>query len=207
MATSRAGKKALPLALRKAKKYANHAFFLFLSFVLVEGYIFSAALLIIVFLRFPTRRFLTMQLLGLANTLLLAGAMLWLLLTIRNQFQMLASKDEAEYFALVNRMTGPYGFFYWGSLLLKGLLPQVFWWAKIRRSLVATGAVGAVLLVDFFTPVLTVFLRDYLPSSWAMQPNYAGLLTSTALFMALFMALLATAFGLLKWRTAATRHS
>jgi molybdopterin-containing oxidoreductase family membrane subunit len=170
-----------------------------LSFVLLEGYMLSAALLLGGFALLRAQRPLIKQLLTGANALVLLGASLLLVVMVQSQCQLLNSKNEADYFALSNRMFGPYWFVYWSSLLWKGLLPQVFWQAKLRRSLTVTAVVAAALLVDFFVPILPVFYRDYLPSSWAIQPNYIGLVTSTGLFA----VMLASFHGLLKWRRAA----
>ena len=159
----------------------------------------SAALLLGGFALLRAQRRLIRQLLTCANALVLLGATLLLVVMVQSQFQLLNSKNEADYFALSNRMFGPYWFFYWSSLIWKGLLPQVFWRAKLRRNLTATAVVVAALLVDFFMPILPVFYRDYLPSSWAIQPNYVGLLTSTGLFA----VMLASFHGLLTWRRAA----
>ena len=156
----------------------------------------SAALLLGGFALLRAQRSLIRQLLTYANALVLLGATLLLVLTMQSQFQLLNSKNDADYFALSNRMFGPYWFFYWSSLLWKGLLPQAFWRAKLRRNMMVTAVIAALLLVDFFVPVLPAFYRDYLPSSWAMQPNYAGLVTSTGLFA----VMLASFHGLLKWR-------
>jgi molybdopterin-containing oxidoreductase family membrane subunit len=192
------------LALQQAQKRCCQPVSIIstLPFVLLEGYSLTVVLLLSGLRLSPTRREVLMQLLVNSNVLLLVGATLLLMLTVREQAQLLTLKDEADYFMLINRMTGPYWFFYWSSLLWKGLLPQVFWWAKLRRSLVTTAVVAAFLLLSFFSPLLLTSHRDYLPSSWTMQPNYSGLLIASGLFT----MLLGSIYGLFQQRRLAVRR-
>lgn len=173
-----------------------------LSFVLLDGYSLTVVLLLSGLRLFPAHREVLMRLLVSSNALLLIGATLLLVFTGREQARLLTLKDEADYYLLVNRMTGPYWFFYWSSLLWKGLLPQLFWWAKLRRNLAATAMVAAFLLLSFFSPLLLASHRDYLPSSWTMQPNYSGLLIASGLFA----VLLGSVYGLLRWRRLVVRR-
>jgi molybdopterin-containing oxidoreductase family membrane subunit len=117
------------------------------------------------------------QLLVFANNLLLTGAVLFLLTTLYQVIAQLHGGDEYTYYVVLNRLTGPYWFAYWGAVLCKGVLPQVLWRKKVRRRVGARVALVPFLLVDYWQPFLYASLhRDYLPSSWLMMPpDYWGL--------------------------------
>jgi molybdopterin-containing oxidoreductase family membrane subunit len=79
---------------------------------------------------------------------------------------------EAEQYAFINRATGPYWWAYWSMMTCNVISPQLFWFKKIRTSIVATFALSIVVNIGMwferFVIIVTSLHRDYLPSSWAM---------------------------------------
>ncbi len=124
-------------------------------------------------------------LLRLANVLLLVGAGLLLVTETYQLLAQLRSGDEYERYVVLNRLTGPYWFAYWGAALCKGVLPQVLWLRKVRRRVGAGAALVPLLLVDYWQPWLYASLhRDYLPSSWLMlRPDYRGLVLLSVAYL------------------------
>jgi len=101
---------------------------------------------------------------------------------------------EAEQYAFINRATGPYWWAYWSMMTCNVISPQLFWFKKIRTSIVATFALSIVVNIGMwferFVIIVTSLHRDYLPSSWAMfYPTWADVgvyLFTFGLFFTLF---------------------
>ena len=79
---------------------------------------------------------------------------------------------EAEFYAFLNRATGPYWWAYWTMMTCNVISPQLFWVKKIRTSIVATFIISIIVNIGMwferFVIIVTSLHRDYLPSSWAM---------------------------------------
>ncbi|MDR7130407.1 molybdopterin-containing oxidoreductase family membrane subunit [Algoriphagus sp. 4150] len=101
---------------------------------------------------------------------------------------------EAEQYAFINRATGPYWWAYWSMMTCNVISPQLFWFKKIRTSVVATFALSIVVNIGMwferFVIIVTSLHRDYLPSSWAMfYPSWTDVgvyLFTFGLFFTLF---------------------
>jgi Ni/Fe-hydrogenase subunit HybB-like protein len=79
---------------------------------------------------------------------------------------------EYEQYAFLNRATGPYWWSYWSMMTCNVITPQLFWFKKIRTSLVATFIISIFVNIGMwferFVIIVTSLHRDYLPSSWTM---------------------------------------
>ena len=79
---------------------------------------------------------------------------------------------EAEQYAFINRMTGPYWWAYWSMMTCNVISPQLFWFKKIRTSIAATFIISIIVNIGMwferFVIIVTSLHRDFLPSSWAM---------------------------------------
>ncbi|MGI4866522.1 MAG: hypothetical protein ACRYFZ_21545 [Janthinobacterium lividum] len=163
----------------------------FLSGSLLNGFFLLTILLLIGWVVLPKYKQIINQLIVFSNTLLIAGAIVYLLTMLQQVLFQIKTNDEYEAYALVNRITGPYWWAYWGAPLFKGLLPQLLWVKRLRCSLIASLALVPFLLVDYWLPLLYSSIhRDYLPSSWAiMQPNYYGLVIASIVYLIVFLLL------------------
>lgn len=78
----------------------------------------------------------------------------------------------AEQYAFYNRATGPYWWAYWTMMTCNVVSPQLFWFKKIRTSIIASFILSIVVNIGMwferFVIIVTSLHRDYLPSSWAM---------------------------------------
>jgi len=72
----------------------------------------------------------------------------------------------------LNRALGPYAWAYWIMLACNVVLPQLFWFRRIRRSpwlmLPLVIAVNVGMWFERFVIIVTSLHRDFLPSSWGM---------------------------------------
>ena len=77
-----------------------------------------------------------------------------------------------EYYAFINRATGPYWWAYAIMMTCNVLSPQLFWIKKIRRGLIGTFILSIVINIGMwferFVIIVTSLHREYLPSGWAM---------------------------------------
>jgi molybdopterin-containing oxidoreductase family membrane subunit len=95
---------------------------------------------------------------------------------------------------IVNRMTGPYGPYYWALILCNIVTPQVIWFKKVRTTPMLLFMVAMVVNVGMwlerFVIVITSLHRDYLPSSWGMYHatrwDYMTFFGTIGLFITLF---------------------
>ncbi|MBK8901631.1 MAG: polysulfide reductase NrfD [Anaerolineaceae bacterium] len=80
------------------------------------------------------------------------------------------SGNEFEMFIVENRFLGPYAPFYWTMIVCNALIPQLFWFRRVRRSVVILFVLSLVINVGMWLErfiIVTVSLhRDFLPSSW-----------------------------------------
>ncbi|MGB8490575.1 MAG: NrfD/PsrC family molybdoenzyme membrane anchor subunit [Bacteroidales bacterium] len=82
------------------------------------------------------------------------------------------SGNEYEYFTQFrNRMTGDYRFKFWGLILCNVLIPQLFWFRKLRRNwlalLLISLAINLGMWLERYIIIITSLSKDYLPANWA----------------------------------------
>jgi molybdopterin-containing oxidoreductase family membrane subunit len=105
------------------------------------------------------------------------------------------SGDVYERYMTVNRFTGPYGPVYWAMLACNVLVPQLFWFRRVRHSVpllfVLSLVINCGMWMERFLIVVTSLHRDYLPSAWGMfyptRWDWITLFGSIALFVWLFL--------------------
>lgn len=102
---------------------------------------------------------------------------------------------EYEQYAFLNRATGPYWWSYWSMMTCNVITPQLFWFKKIRKSLIATFIISIFVNIGMwferFVIIVTSLHRDFLPSSWTMfHPTFVdiGIFIGTiGIFFTLFL--------------------
>ena len=105
------------------------------------------------------------------------------------------SGNQYERFVFLNRAFGPYGWSYWIMVSCNVLIPQLFWFKKLRRSIpvmfVVSIFVNIGMWFERFVITVTSLHRDFLPSNWGNYPwsffDGAILFGSFGLFLTLFM--------------------
>ncbi len=104
------------------------------------------------------------------------------------------SASPFEIYTATNRFVGPYAPFYWSLIFCNGVVPNLLWFKRVRRSIPTLFVISIVVSIGMwlerFIIVVTSLHRDFLPSSWGM---YSGTVWDWALFigtMGLFATLL-----------------
>jgi Ni/Fe-hydrogenase subunit HybB-like protein len=80
------------------------------------------------------------------------------------------SGNPYESFAFVNRAFGQYAWAYWIMVSCNVIVPQIFWFRKLRRSIpvmfVASIFVNIGMWFERFVIIVTTLAKDFLPSAW-----------------------------------------
>lgn len=102
---------------------------------------------------------------------------------------------EYEGYAFLNRATGPYWWAYWSMMTCNVITPQLFWFKKVRRSLMASFILSIFVNIGMwferFVIIVTSLHRDFLPSNWGMfHPTFVDIgifLGTIGIFFTLFL--------------------
>jgi molybdopterin-containing oxidoreductase family membrane subunit len=100
-----------------------------------------------------------------------------------------------ELAAFVNRATGPYWWAYWIMVTCNVVLPQLFWFKKIRTNLVAVFILSITVNIGMwferFVIIATTLAREFMPSNWGyFIPTWVDVFTfvgTFGLFLSLFL--------------------
>jgi molybdopterin-containing oxidoreductase family membrane subunit len=103
---------------------------------------------------------------------------------------------EYESYAFINRFSGPYSWSYWMMMTCNVISPQLFWFKKIRRSLLATFVLSIVVNIGMwferYVIIVTSIHRDYDPSSWGeFHPTHIDIgvfIGTLGIFFTLFLS-------------------
>jgi molybdopterin-containing oxidoreductase family membrane subunit len=99
-----------------------------------------------------------------------------------------------ELFTFRNRALGPYAWAYWTMVTCNVVVPQIFWFKKLRVHIptlfVASIFINIGMWFERFVIIVTSLHRDFLPSSWDyFRPTFwdiSTLIGSFGLFFTLF---------------------
>jgi molybdopterin-containing oxidoreductase family membrane subunit len=105
------------------------------------------------------------------------------------------SGNPYEQFAFINRATGPLAWGYWIMVGCNVLVPQLFWFPRVRRALSVVFIISLLINVGMwferFIIIVSSLERDFLPSSWASYSptsiEIATLVGSFGLFFTCFL--------------------
>jgi molybdopterin-containing oxidoreductase family membrane subunit len=108
------------------------------------------------------------------------------------------SGSPNEIFMIINRLLGPYAWAYWIMFSCNALVPQLFWFKRLRRSIPLIFLLSILINIGMwferFVIIMVSLHRDYLPSSWTYYvPSMVEvglLLGSFGLFFSAFLLFL-----------------
>jgi molybdopterin-containing oxidoreductase family membrane subunit len=105
------------------------------------------------------------------------------------------SGSPYEWFTFMNRALGPYSWAYWTMVSCNVIIPQLFWFKKVRTTPAAIFVLSIVINIGMwferFVIIVTSLHRDFLPSSWAMyRPTFIEIGTFIGTFGLFFTAFL-----------------
>jgi molybdopterin-containing oxidoreductase family membrane subunit len=81
------------------------------------------------------------------------------------------SGNEYDMFTMFrNRITGDYTIQFWGMIVCNALIPQLFWFRKIRRNWLGLLSISLIInlgmWLERYNIVVTSLSKDFLPSNW-----------------------------------------
>jgi Ni/Fe-hydrogenase subunit HybB-like protein len=156
----------------------------FVAGAIFSGFAMVLTLMIITRKAFKLEDYITMGHIELMNIVIIITGSIVGVAYITEFFIAWYSGVEAEFYAFYNRATGPYWWAYWSMMTCNVISPQLFWFKKIRTSIVLTFALSIVVNIGMwferFVIIVTSLHRDYLPSSWAM---FYPTLTDVGIYM------------------------
>lgn len=87
-----------------------------------------------------------------------------------------------EQYAFLNRVTGPYRWFFWAMIFCNVAAPQAFWFKACRRNLwvvfIVANLVTIGMWLERFVIIVTTLHRGFLPSTWGYySPTCVDILT------------------------------
>jgi Ni/Fe-hydrogenase subunit HybB-like protein len=108
------------------------------------------------------------------------------------------SGNEYERYAFLNRAFGHYAWGYWTMIICNVVVPQFFWFRKIRQNMLIVFILSIFVNIGMwferFVIVVISLHRDFLPSNWSwFKPSWVDILTylgTFGLFFTLFLLFL-----------------
>ncbi len=132
----------------------------------------------VLLLALPMRRFMglapyiTLRHIDILARLMLTTALCVAYAYVMDAFSTFYGQDRTELVWFMDRITGAYAPVYWATLLLNCAVPQVLWFASLRRRvpLVALVSAGVVvgMWLERFGIVIDSLHRTQLPSAWGL---------------------------------------
>jgi len=97
------------------------------------------------------------------------------------------SGSPYEWFAFKNRMTGPFAWGYWTMIFCNVVVPQFFWFKKIRTKMIVVWILSILVNVGMwferFVIVIISLHREFIPSNWGYYaPTKADIFTYLGTF-------------------------
>jgi Ni/Fe-hydrogenase subunit HybB-like protein len=143
----------------------------------VAGAIYSGFAMVMT-LAIPIRKFynledfITMRHLGNMAKVMLATGLIVAYGYMMETFMAFYSGNPFDRFLIINRMTGPYAFFYWMLIACNIVIPQIMWLRSVRNNVAILFVISLIVNVGMwlerFVIVVISLHRDFLPSSWGM---------------------------------------
>lgn len=95
------------------------------------------------------------------------------------------SGNEYEIFTFFhNRITGEYTIQFWAMFICNAVIPQLFWFKKIRKSMLALFIISIIINIGMwferFNIVITSLGNDFLPANWT---SYSPTLTEVGVYV------------------------
>ena len=97
------------------------------------------------------------------------------------------SGNPNERFEFINRATGNYAWAYWTMITCNVIVPQFFWFKKIRTNMLVVFFLSILVNVGMwferFVIVVISLSKEYIPASWGyFRPTWVDILTFLGTF-------------------------
>lgn len=142
----------------------------------VAGAIFSGFAMVVTLLCiarevFNLKSYITLGHLEKMNKIMLLTGMLVGYAYILEFFIAWYSGNAYERYVFLNRAGGPYLWAYWIMMSCNVIIPQIFWFRNLRRSIpvmfVASLLINIGMWFERYVIIVTSLHRDFVPSSWS----------------------------------------
>jgi len=105
------------------------------------------------------------------------------------------SGNPTEQFTFLNRAFGPYWWAYWTMITCNVVVPQLFWFKKVRTNMVVVFIMSILVNVGMwferFVIVVTSLHRDFIPANWGyFKPTWVDVMTYVGTFGLFFTCFL-----------------
>jgi len=144
----------------------------FVAGAIFSGFAMVLTLLIITRKLFKLEDYITIYHIELMNIIIIITGSIVGVAYITELFIAWYGRVPGEMYAFWNRALGPYWWAYASMMTCNVISPQLFWFKKIRTSIVATFVLSIIVNIGMwferFVIIVTSLHRDYLPSSWTM---------------------------------------
>ena len=142
----------------------------FVAGAIFSGFAMVVTLLVILRKVFKMEEYITLHHLENMNKIILVTGMMVGYAYATEFFIAIYSGNQFERFTFFNRAGGPYLWAYWTMVTCNVVVPQLFWFKKLRRHIglmfVVSLLVNVGMWFERFTIIVTSLHRDFLPSVW-----------------------------------------
>ncbi len=167
----------------------------FVSGAVFSGFAMVLTLMLIVRKVYKLEHYVTIKHVEYMNIVIIVTGSIVGVAYLTELFMAWYSGVEWEQYAFLNRATGPLAWSYWIMMTCNVISPQLFWFKKIRTSLVATFMLSIVVNIGMwferFVIIVPTLCRTYLPSTWnTYTPSFidVGIFVGTiGMFFVLFL--------------------
>ncbi len=167
----------------------------FVAGAIFSGFAMVVTLMVIARQVFHLEQLVTMKHLENMNKVILGTGLIVGFAYVTEFFIAWYSGSPYERFTFFNRAFGPYWWAGWIMISCNALVPQLFWFKRIRTSISAMFVISILVNVGMwferFVIIVVSLTRDFVPSSWHhYKPTYVDILTlagSFGLFLTLFL--------------------
>jgi molybdopterin-containing oxidoreductase family membrane subunit len=168
----------------------------FVAGAIFSGFAMVVTLMTLVRIGFPEfKNYITLDHMEVMNKIIMATGMMVGYSYGSEFFIAWYSGNPYERFVFLNRAFGPMSWSYWIMISCNVLIPQLFWFKKMRRSLpvmfIISIFVNIGMWFERFVITVTSLHRDFLPVNWSQYPwswfDTGVLVGSFGMFFTLFL--------------------
>ena len=143
----------------------------FVSGAVFSGFAMVLTLMLVVRKIYKLEHYVTIKHIEYMNIVIIVTGSIVGVAYLTELFVAWYSGVEWEQYAFLNRATGPLAWSYWIMMGCNVVSPQLFWFKKIRTSIVATFILSIVVNIGMwferFVIIVPTLCRTYLPSTWS----------------------------------------
>lgn len=143
----------------------------FVAGAIFSGFAMVVTLLVIMRKVFRMEEYVTLYHLENMNKIILVTGMMVGYAYATEFFVALYSGNPFEKFTFLNRAVGPFAWSYWIMVSCNVVVPQIFWFRRMRRSIPVMFLVSILVNVGMwferFTIIVTSLHRDFIPTVWS----------------------------------------